>query len=68
MEGLHNSTNDLRNKLSKGHINNNHPIITQVMVGNVTDQGQVRVGDLSMCRVLLKEMNLQNKIFILWMH
>ena len=43
MEGLHFSTFYLRNKLSKGCINNNHPIIAQVMAGNVTNQGQVRV-------------------------
>ena len=40
--GLHFSIIDLRNKLSKGCINNYHPIITQVTVGNVP-QGQVRV-------------------------
>ena len=34
MQGLHFSMIDLRNKLSKGCINNNHPIITQVTVGN----------------------------------
>ena len=43
MGDLHFSTIGLRNKLSKGHINNNHPIIAQVMAGNVTNQGQVRV-------------------------
>ena len=46
MAGLHFSTTDLRNKLSQGCINNNHPIITQVAVGNFSQapgQGQVRV-------------------------
>ena len=44
IEGLHFSTIDLRNKLSKGHINNNCLIITQVTVGTVSQgQGQVRV-------------------------
>ena len=44
MAGLHFSTIDLRNKLTKGCINNNFPIITQVTVGNVSQgQGQVRV-------------------------
>ena len=46
MAGLHFSTIDLRNKLSKGCINNNCPIIAQVAAGNVSQgqgQGQVRV-------------------------
>ena len=44
MAGLHFSTIHLRNKLPKGCINKNHPIITQVTVGNVLQgQGQVRV-------------------------
>ena len=44
MAGLHFSTIDLRNKLSKGCINNNHPIIAQVTVGNASQgQGEVRV-------------------------
>ena len=44
MAGLHFSTIDLRNKLSKGCINNNCPIIAQVAVGNVSQgQGQVRL-------------------------
>ena len=34
MQGLHFSTIDLRNKLSKGHITNNCPITTQVTTGN----------------------------------
>ena len=42
MAGLHVSTIDLRNKLSKGCINNNCPIIAQDAVGNVS-QGQVQV-------------------------
>ena len=42
MEGLHFSTIDLRNKLSKGHINN-HSIIAQVALGNVSQgQGELR--------------------------
>ena len=69
MEGLHFSTIDLRNKLSKGCINNNGPIIAQVMVGNVTNQGQVRVEIYPPAQscwreirgFLHKEMNLQIK-------
>ena len=42
MAGLHISTIYLRNELSKEGINNNHPIVTQVAVGNVSQgQGQV---------------------------
>ena len=33
-QGLHFSTIDLRSKLSRGCITNNHPIITQIMAGN----------------------------------
>ena len=69
MEGLHFSTIHLRNKLSKGCIINNHPIITQVMAGNVTNQGQVRVEIYPPAQscwreirgFLHKEMNLQMK-------
>ena len=43
MEGLHFSTIDLRNKLSKGHINNNPSITAQVTVGNISNQGQGKV-------------------------
>ena len=53
MAGFHFSTTDLRNKLSKGHINNNCPIIA---VGNVSQgqgQGQVRI-DLSTCTISLE--------------
>ena len=44
MQDLHFSMTDLRNKLSKVHINNNYPIIAQVM-GNKTTitTSQVRV-------------------------
>ena len=36
---------DLRNKLPKGRVNNNHPIITQVTGReNMTTNAQVRVG------------------------
>ena len=42
MQGSHFSTTDLRNKLSRGHITNNYPIITQVTVGN-NPTTQVRV-------------------------
>ena len=34
MQGLHFSTTDLRNKLSRSHITNNCPIIAEVTVGN----------------------------------
>ena len=34
MQVLHFSTVDLRNKLSRGHITNNCPIIAQVTMGN----------------------------------
>ena len=41
---LHFSTVDLRNKLSKGRLNNNCPIITQVIErNNMTTAAQVRV-------------------------
>ena len=46
MASLHFSTNDLRNKISQGHTNNNIPIITQVTLVNYQPgqgQGQVRV-------------------------
>ena len=44
MQGLHFSTTDVRNKLSKGHITNNCPIITQVATGNnVTTQVRVEI-------------------------
>ena len=43
MARLHLSTIDLRNKLSQGCINNNLPIITQVALGNVSQQGQGQV-------------------------
>ena len=49
MAGLHFSTIDLRNKLSKGCINNNCPIIAQVTVENVSQgQGQVKVVTIHM--------------------
>ena len=41
---MHFSTTDLRNKLSKGYITNNHPIITLVTSGNnVTIQVRVEI-------------------------
>ena len=44
MQGMHFSIIDFRNKLSKGHITNNHPIITQVtMENNIATTSQVRV-------------------------
>ena len=44
MHELHFSTIDLRNKLSTGRVNNNHPIITQVTGReNMTTNTQVRV-------------------------
>ena len=43
MQELHFSTIDLRNKLSKGRVNNNHPIIAQVTEKNMTTTSQVRV-------------------------
>ena len=44
MQELHFSTIDLRNKLSKGRVKNNHPIITQVTRrNNMTTATQVRV-------------------------
>ena len=44
MNELHFSTIDLRNKLSRGRVNNNHPIITQVTGReNITANAQVRV-------------------------
>ena len=49
MQGLHFSTIDLRNKLSKDHINNNHPIITQVTAGNNNVNSSGQNGDLSLC-------------------
>ena len=70
MQGLHFSTIDLRNKLSKGHIHNNHPIIIQVMVGNSSvTSNQVRVEVYPAAQscwreirgFLHKEMNLQIK-------
>ena len=42
MQGLHFSTFDLRNKLSRGHTTNNCPIITQVTRRNKATP-QVRV-------------------------
>ena len=52
MQGLHFSTIDLRNKLSRSCIINNHPIISQVMAGNNATT-QVRMEDLPPCPVLL---------------
>ena len=44
MQELHFSTIDLKNKLSKGRVNNNHPIIAQVTGKNsMTTASQVRV-------------------------
>ena len=44
MQELHFSTIDLRNKLSKGRVNNNHPIIAQVTgKNNMATTSQVRV-------------------------
>ena len=44
MKDLHFSTIDLRNKLSKGRVNNNHPIIAQVNgENNMTTTSQVMV-------------------------
>ena len=45
MQELHFSTIDLRNKLSKGRVNNNCPIITQVTEknNNTATTSQVRV-------------------------
>ena len=43
MQSLHFNTTDLRNKLSRGCITNNCPIITQVMVGNNATTTQIRV-------------------------
>ena len=44
MNELHFSIIDLRNKLSRGRVNNNHPIITQVTGReNITANAQVRV-------------------------
>ena len=44
MQSLHFGTIDLRNKLSKGHITNNHPIIAQITTGsNVTSQGRMDI-------------------------
>ena len=65
MEGLHFSTIDLRNKLSRGCITNNCPIITQVSMGNNTTT-QIRVeiyppAQSCWCEIrdyLHKEMNL----------
>ena len=52
MQGLHFSTNAMRNKLSRGHITNNCPIIMQVTMGNnATTQG--KSGDLSPFPVLM---------------
>ena len=42
MKGLHFSTLDLRNKLSRSHINIYHPIIAQVTATN-NSTSQVRV-------------------------
>ena len=36
MQGLHFSLSNLRNKLSKGHITNNHPITIQGMGNNIS--------------------------------
>ena len=44
MQGLHFSTMDFRNKLSRSHITNNCPIIAQVTMGNnVTTQVRVDI-------------------------
>ena len=44
MQELHFSTTNLRNKLSKGRVNNIHPIFTQVTGrNNMTTATQVRV-------------------------
>ena len=44
MQELHFSTIDLRNKLSKGRVNNNHSIITQVTgKDNMTTTSKVRM-------------------------
>ena len=71
MQGLQYSTINLRNKLSKGHINSNYPIIAQVRVGNnsVTTTNQVRMEIYSPSQsywreirgFLHKEMNLHIK-------
>ena len=67
MQELHFSTINLRNKLSKGRVNNNCPIITQVTGrNNMTTAAQVRVEiypPTQSCwweigRFLHKEMNL----------
>ena len=72
MAGLHFSTIDLRNKLTKECINNNHPIIAHIAVGNVSQgQGQVRVEIYLPAQscwreirgYLCKEMNLRIKSF-----
>ena len=71
-KGLHElrfSTIDLRNKLSKGRVNNNHPFITQVsgrnnMTASTTAQVRVDIyppGQSCWCKIrgfLHKEMNL----------
>ena len=65
MQGLHFSAIHLRNKLSRGHITNNCPIITQVTIGNnVTTQVRVEIytpAQSCWCEIrgyLHKEMNL----------
>ena len=70
MHELHFSTIDLRNKLSRGRVNNNHPIIAQVMGReNMTTTAQVRVDIYPLMQscwreirgFLHKEMNLRIK-------
>ena len=68
MQGLHYSTINLRNKLSRGHITNNCPIIAQVTMGNnVTMQVRVDIyppAQSCWCEIegyLHKEVNLHIK-------
>ena len=56
MQELHFSTIDLRNKLSKGRVNNKCLIITQITVkNNVTNTSQVRVEIYPLAQLLWRE-------------